>query len=147
MAEAKLVTTPLPKNIKLDNVDTRAEDPKMPYAKAIGSLMYAALQTRPDIAFAVQHLSQYTSNPAQEHWTAVKRVLRYLKGTRDEGIVYKRAEMAPRIEIYADADFANRADAKSISGYTCIMNGACLAWSSKKQSTVAYPLPKQNTSP
>ena len=99
--------------------------------------MYAALQTRPDIAFAVQHLSQYTSNPAQEHWTVVKRVLRYLKGTHDEGIVYKRAETAPRIEIYADADFANRADAKSISGYACVMNGACLAWSSKKQSTVA----------
>jgi hypothetical protein len=89
MAEAKPVTTPLSKNIKLDNIHTRAEDPNMPYAKAIGSLMYAALQTRPDIAFAVQHLSQYTSNPAQEHWTAVKRVLRYLKGTRDEGIIYK----------------------------------------------------------
>ena len=72
MAEAKPVTTPLPKNIKLDNIDTRAEDLNMPYAKAIGSLMYAALQTRLDIAFAVQHLSQYTSNPAQEHWTAVK---------------------------------------------------------------------------
>ena len=72
MAEAKPVTTPLPKNIKLDNIHTRAEDPKMPYAKAIGSLMYAAVQTWPDIAFAVQHLSQYTSNPAQEHWTAVK---------------------------------------------------------------------------
>ena len=45
--------------------------------------------------------------------------------------------MAPWIEIYADADFANRADAKSISGYACVMNGACLAWSSKKQSMVA----------
>ena len=99
--------------------------------------MYAALQTRPDIAFAVQHLSQYTSNPAQEHWTVVKQVLRYLKGTRNEGIVYKQAETAPWIEIYADADFANRADAKSISGYACVMNGACLAWSSKKQSMVA----------
>ena len=89
MAKAKPVTTPLPKNIKLDNIDMQAEDPNMPYAKAIGSLMYAALQTWLDIAFAVQHLSQYTSNPAQEHWTAVKRVLRYLKGTCDEGIVYK----------------------------------------------------------
>ena len=88
MAKAKPVTMPLPKNIKLDNIDTRAEDPNMPYAKGIGSLMYVALQTRPDIAFAVQHLSQYTSNPAQKHWTAVKRVLCYLKGTRDKGIVY-----------------------------------------------------------
>ena len=72
MAEAKLVTTSLPQNIKLDNIDTRAEDLNMPYAKVIGSLMYVALQTWPDIAFTVQHLSQYTSNPAQEHWTVVK---------------------------------------------------------------------------
>ena len=114
----------------------------MPYAKVIGSLMYAALQTQPDIAFAVQHLSQYTSNPAQEHWTAVKRVLRYLKGTRDGGIVYKRAETAPRIKIYADADFANRADTKYISGYACVMNSACLTWSSKKQSMVALSTTK-----
>ena len=137
MAEAKPVTTPLPKNIKLDNIDTWVEDPNIPYAKAIGSLMYAALQTWLDIAFAVQHLSQYTSNPAQEHWTVVKWVLRYLKGTCNEGIIYKRAETAPQIEIYADADFANWTNAKSISGYACVMNGTCLMWSSKKQSTVA----------
>ena len=61
----------------------------MPYAKAIGSLMYAALQTWPDIAFAVQHLGQYTSNPAQEHWTVVKQVLHYLEGTHNEGIIHK----------------------------------------------------------
>ena len=52
-----------------------------PYAKAIGSLMYAALRTRPDLAFAVQHLSQFTTLYRPEHWTAVKHVLQYLKGT------------------------------------------------------------------
>ena len=107
MAEANLVTMPLSKNIQLDNIDTQAEDLNMPYTKAIGSLMYVAFQTQPDIAFTVQHLSQYTSNPAQEHWTVVKQVLCYLKRTRDKRIVYKQAETAPRIEIYADAGFTN----------------------------------------
>ena len=88
MADANLVSTPLSKSIKLEDTKEQADDPTMPYAKAIGSLMYAAIQTRPDISFTVQHLSQYTTNLTQEHWTAVKHVLRYLKGTCDEGIVY-----------------------------------------------------------
>src|SRR6266481_2244671 len=137
MAEANPVSTPLPKNIKLDDIQAQTKDPSMPYAKAIGSLMYTAIQTRPDIAFVVQHLSQYTPHPAQAHWAAVKRVLQYLKGTHDEGIVYKHAESTPQLEIYSDANFANQADAKSISGYACVMDGACIAWSSKKQGTVS----------
>ena len=88
MADANPVSTPLSKSIKLEDTKEQADDPTMPYAKAIRSLMYVAIQTRPDISFAVQHLSQYTTNPTQEHWTAVKHVLQYLKGTRDEGIVY-----------------------------------------------------------
>ena len=68
---------------------------------------------------------------------AVKRVLHYLKGTRDEGILFKRAETLPKLEIFSDTDFANRTDAKSISGYTCIMDGTCIVWSSKKQGMVA----------
>jgi len=76
MVDANPVTTPLPKNIKLNDIeappDDQTADTYVPYAKAIGSLMYAAIQTRPDIAFAVQNLSQYTSQPAPEHWTAVK---------------------------------------------------------------------------
>ena len=81
MAEANPISTPLPKNIKLDDIQAQTEDPSIPYAKVIGSLMYTAIQMRPDIAFAVQHLSQYTLHPAQEHWATVKHVLRYLKGT------------------------------------------------------------------
>src|SRR6266481_316651 len=75
MAEANLVSTPLPKNIKLDDIQAQIEDLSMLYTRAIISLMYAAIQTRPDIAFVVQHLIQYTSHPEQEHWAAVKRVL------------------------------------------------------------------------
>ena len=88
MADVNPVSTPLSKSVKLEDTKEQANNPIIPYAKAIGSLMYVAIQTRPDISFVVQHLSQYTTNPTQEHWTAVKRVLRYLKGTRDEGIIY-----------------------------------------------------------
>ena len=107
MADVNPVSTPLSKNTKLDDIKVQAKDPTMPYAKAIGYLMYAAIQTWPDISFMVQHLSQYTTNLMQEHWTAVKHVLQYLKGTCDEGIVYSRAGDTPRFEIYSDADFAN----------------------------------------
>ena len=114
----------------------------MPYAKVIGSLMYAAIQTWPDISFMVQHLSQYMTSPMQEHWTTVKHVLRYLKGTHDKGIVYSWAENTPRLEIYSNANFANQTDAKSISGYACIIDGACIMWSSKKQGTIALSTTK-----
>ena len=88
MADMNPVSTPLSKSVKLEDTKEQVDDPTMPYTKAIGSLMYAAIQTQLDISFAVQHLSQYTTNLTQDHWTAVKRVLRYLKGTCDEGIVY-----------------------------------------------------------
>ena len=88
MADTNPVLTPLSKSVKLENIKEQADDPTMPYTKAIRSLMYAAIQTWPDISFAVQHLSQYTTNLTQDHWTAVKHILWYLKGTHDEGIVY-----------------------------------------------------------
>ena len=142
MTDVNLVATPLPKNIKLNDIKEvlpkdQTANTNVPYSKAIRSLMYMAIQTRPDIAFVVQNLSQYTSHPAHEHWMAVKQVLWYLKGTRDEGILFKCAKTLPKLEIFSDTDFANQADVKSISGYVCIMDGACITWSSKKQGTVA----------
>ena len=76
MVDVNPVATPLPKNIKFNDIEASPDDKTantyMPYAKAIGSLMYVAIQTQPDIAFAIQNLSQYTSQLAPEHWTAVK---------------------------------------------------------------------------
>ena len=71
---------------------TQEEDEDMsrvPYASAMGSLMYAMVCTRPDIAHAVGVLSRFMSNPGKEHWTAVKRVFRYLHGTSDYGLCYQ----------------------------------------------------------
>jgi hypothetical protein len=101
--------------------------------------MYAAICTRPDIAYAVTTLSQYSSNPGPEHWSACKRVFRYLSGTRSYGLVYGNTREHGIISVdYSDADYAaNPDDRKSISGYVFMLGGAAYSWSSKKQTTVA----------
>ena len=70
----------------------RAEMEKVPYASAVGSLMYAQVCTRPDIAFVVNALGRYLSNPFLNHWKAVKKVMGYLQGTKDYMLTYKRSE-------------------------------------------------------
>lgn len=109
----------------------------IPYQAVVGSLMYAAIGTRPDIAFAVQTLSQFNSAHTAAHWTAAKHVLRYLKGTRTLSITYGKTRDFV-IKGYSDADWGqNRADRRSISGYAFLLGGGIVSWSSKKQSTVA----------
>ena len=109
---------------------------QVPFAIAIGSLMYAAVATRPDIAFAVQHLSQFTARPSSEHWTAVKHVMRYIKGNARLGITLGGTDIS--LIGYSDADWAaNLADRRSVSGYTFQLAQGTISWSSKKQPTVA----------
>ena len=130
------VTTPLSKNVKLTTPNEPTKSLNIPYAQAMGSIMYAALGSRPDLTFTIQHLSQFTTNHRTEHWMAVKHALRYLSGTRDAGVVFKKTDKL-ELEIFVDLDFANRADALSIGGYVVMLGGGCVAWSSKKQCTVA----------
>src|SRR5690606_21886734 len=74
-----------------------------------------------------------------KHWTAVKRVFRYLKGTRDLHLTYGGPDndWTPEVNIYSDADWASNADRKSVSGYVCTLTGGATSWSSKKQTSVA----------
>jgi hypothetical protein len=117
MADSHPVSTPLDQNIKLVKTpdDKHHNIPK--YQSTIGSLMYAAIGTRPNISFAVQTLSQFMSNPGPAHWSAIKHVFRYLNGTCNLGIIYhKGGEVEPL--AYSDADWgANVNDRKSISSY------------------------------
>ena len=80
--------------------------------------MYAAIGTRPDIAYAVHTLAKFTRSPQPKHWTAIKRVLRYLKGTRTHTLSYGGSdqEWKPDITMYCDADWESSYDRKSISG-------------------------------
>ena len=94
MEGGKTISTPLPPHMKLSAKDSpqsdseRAEMAKIPYASACGSLMYAMVATRPDIAFAVGVISRYMANPGKKHWDAVKGIMRYLKGTKEMCICF-----------------------------------------------------------
>ena len=106
------------------------------YQSIIGSLMYIAGATRPDIQFATNKLARFMSAPTQTHWKAAKRELRYLKETKDEKLVYK-ANPCKDLIIHADADFANGEESKSISGIATFYGGNLIDWSSTKQQLVA----------
>ena len=82
----------------------------VPYASAVGSLMYAMLCTNPDICFAVGMVSRYQSNPGREHWTAVKHIIKYLKRTRDYMLVIHSDELVPI--GYTDSDFQSDMDSR-----------------------------------
>jgi hypothetical protein len=142
MQDCKAVGTPLDTNTKLSKSMSpksheEAEEMKgVPYQSAVGSLMYAMLGTRPDIGYAVGAVSQFSSDPGRGHWTAVKRILRYLKGTKDYAIEYKGS--AGDLIGYSDADWAGSIDdRRSTTGFNFIMAGGSVSWGSKKQPTVA----------
>ncbi|KAJ7962614.1 Retrovirus-related Pol polyprotein from transposon TNT 1-94 [Quillaja saponaria] len=95
----------------------------VPYASAVGSLLYAQVCTRPDIAFAVGVLGRYQSNPGPEHWVAAKKVMRYLQRTKDFMLVYRKVDHLELIG-YSDSDFADcKDDLKSTSGYIFMLAG------------------------
>ncbi|KAK1601881.1 hypothetical protein QYE76_008090, partial [Lolium multiflorum] len=110
---------------------------QIPYASAVGSIMYAMLCTRPDIAHAVSLTSKYQSDPGMEHWTAVKNILKYLKRTKDMFLCYG-GDQELVVTSYTDASWnTDPDDSKSQSGYVFILNGAAVSWASSKQCTVA----------
>ena len=107
------------------------------YQSAVGSLLYLCTKTRPDIAFAVCNVAKYSSKPNCKHWTAVKRIFRYLRGTCDQGIVYDKS-MTKECVGYSDADWAgDRSDRKSTSGYCFTFGSGLISWRTNKQTCVA----------
>ncbi len=107
---------------------------KTPYREAISSLMYAAVATRPDIAFAVSALSQFLSNPGVAHWEAVKRVFCYLVGTKTFKLTYGGEWHG--LEGYTDADGATQEHCHAISGYAFLIDSGAVSWSSRKQEII-----------
>jgi len=107
----------------------------VPYHEAVGSLMYAALGTRPDIAFAVQTVSRFSTKPGSTPWEAVKRIFRYLKGTTDLWLTYGISKMD--LTGYADADGSMAEDRHAISGYAFMIHGGAVSWSTKRQEIIA----------
>ena len=136
--EAKPVSTPADLNVKLQKEDgvSRPVD-TITYQSIVGSLLYAAITTRPDIAQAVGVVSKFCANPTQSHLTAAKRILRYLKGTVYLGLSYKKCADGNLIG-YSDADWAGDVDDRhSTSGNVFLLAKGAVSWLSKKQATVA----------
>lgn len=114
----------------------REEMSNVPYASVVGSLMYAQVCTRPDIAFVVNVLGRYLSDPGQAHWVAAKKVLRYLQRTKNFMLVYKQVENL-QVVGYSDSDFGGSVDdLKSTSGYIFTLAGAAISWKSVKQTLI-----------
>jgi hypothetical protein len=113
----------------------------VPYASAVGNLMYAMVCTRPDIAHAVVFLRRYMSKLGKEHWTTVKRVFRYLRGTTSYGLCYQGRPILDRvvdIHGFVDADWAGDMDRRrSTSGYVFKLFGGATSWMRKRQAVVA----------
>ena len=107
------------------------------YQEIVGCLIYASITTRPDISHAVNVLSQHMAKPNKEHLSAAKRVLRYLRGTTDVGIIFRKSDNFELVG-YSDADWAGDVDSrKSTSGYVFLLGGNIISWASKKQPVVA----------
>lgn len=107
---------------------------RIPYREAVGTLMYAAIGTRPDIAFAVQALSKFSKDPGEAHWEAVKRVFRYLKSTQNLWLTF--GDQGDALKGYADADGNMSEDRRAVSGFAFIINGGAVSWSAKRQEIV-----------
>ncbi|GJX99312.1 retrotransposon protein, putative, ty1-copia subclass [Tanacetum coccineum] len=145
MENSKRGTIPMQEKLKLsksDGASTPAEKRRMsnvPYASAVGSIMYAVRCTRPDVAFAQNITSRFQQNPGELHWTTVKNILKYLRNTKDMFLVYggdMKREL--RVSCYTDAGYLTDADdLKSQTGYVFVLNGGAVDWKSTKQSISA----------
>ena len=135
MSQCKPVATPLEPGKKFEKLPDDEEPVNLrEFQAAVGSLIYASVATRPDIAAAVGVLSQYMSHPSHDHWCGIKRVLRYISGTVDYGLCYKYTDDL-KLCGYSDADWGGDVNSrKSTSGYIFGFCSNPISWKSTKQS-------------
>ncbi len=136
LEDGKARTVPLSVGLHLTRDEGEMLDVKEGgYMSLVGSLLYLAVCTRPDIAQSVGVLSKYMAAPTTVHWQAAKGVLRYVAGTLDYGLTFGKGD---GLIGYCDADYAGDLDTRrSTTGYVFILNGGAICWSSKRQPTVA----------
>ena len=160
MAEANLVGMPLDPNVKIGLNPVHNEPNRSnSYAKLLGELQYVANAIRPDISYAVNKLASYTANLSLEHYGSLRHILRYLVGTRDYGITYRKSDglnnktnffhglarnYGPAnngedslFHGFADTTFANADDYKSTTGYVFLVSEGAITWKSKRQTIIA----------
>ncbi|XP_070036359.1 secreted RxLR effector protein 161-like [Nicotiana tomentosiformis] len=113
----------------------------IPYASALGALIYTMTCAHPDMAYAIGVTSRYQKNPSEEHWKVVNTILKYLRRTKDQFLIYGDSKL--KLEGYTDASFSSdRDDNKSISGYVFTLNVGAVSSKYFKQATIADSVTK-----
>ena len=136
MDDCKPLSTPMEQNLKLTSIEGKEFEDATKYRQLVGSLIYLTT-TRPDISFAVGILSRFMQKPCEGHWSAAKRVLRYLKGTQDFGLKYTQVGDFI-LTGYSDSDFdGDKETGVSTTGYTMSLGSGAVSWRSRKQSVPA----------
>ncbi|GJV37851.1 zinc finger, CCHC-type containing protein [Tanacetum coccineum] len=134
MGEANVILDCSPVSTPIDSVEKLMPDTGKPvdqleYSRAISYLMYAMTSTRPDIAYVVGRLSMFTSNPSRQHWHAITRVFKYLKGTMNYGL--SNVGYPSVLEAYSNASWINHVeDSSSTSGWVFLLGGCAISWAS-----------------
>ena len=143
MSNCKPVSTPLATHLKLSSdLCPQIEEEKehmshVPYASAIGSLMYAMICTRPDLAHVVSMVSWCMHNPGKDHWSAVKWIFGYLKGTSDIGLVFDKTTTNDVVG-FVDSDYGGDLNRRrSLSGYIFTLCNGAISWKATLQSIAA----------
>ncbi len=145
MSDCGTRKTPLPSNAVIVPTEISTEEleymKNVPYRECIGKLIYLSSACRPDISYAVSMLASVMQNPSKYHWSLVKYLLQYLKGTKHRGITYRHVKSRALQNIllmYSDADYAgNLSHKKSRTGYLGILNGGPIIWYTKLQLNIA----------
>ncbi|KAK2979557.1 hypothetical protein RJ640_027421 [Escallonia rubra] len=136
LSDAKPVHTPMSSSTQLSRHVGDPHPSPTVYRSIVGALQYLSF-TRPDISFSVNKVAQFMQCPTSEHWSAVKRILRYLKETINFGLLLRRSPSLS-LSAFSDADWAGCPDdRRSTSGYCVFLGPNLISWSSRKQPTVA----------
>lgn len=146
MDKCDSVKTPMNPSTRLSKAQGPQSDAEresmrdVPYSEAVGSLLYLARGTRPDIAYSVAFLSRFVANPGRAHWQAVKHLFRYLQGTKDLRLVYRgdQFSVTELFRVFSDSAHGDSIDTgRSTSGYLLTIGGGAVSWSSRLQTLVA----------
>lgn len=133
---AKETLTPMSSSTSLVLEDGSQKVDPTPYRQLVGSLQYLSI-TRPDICYAVNRLSQFMHAPSETHWSALKRVLRYLKGTIHYGLFLNRTAKF-NLSAFSDSDWGGDRDTgRSTTGYIIYLGSNPISWKSSKQKSVS----------
>ena len=130
MTNCKSVTVPIAGHFILSKLQCPKTDSEfvemenIPYANAIGTVMYSMISTRPDLSYSISLLSRYMSNPGKAHWDALKYLLRYINSTLNTGLCYEKRKNTLDLVGFVDADFAGDRDSrKSTTSYYFTVDG------------------------